>query len=116
VFTLTIALGNASWPLVYKSEEKARDAYVGLQTAGWDSQTITDDFGQMVLVQSNSFHGALLEDMDKVRLAHIERNLYAARLQIDAQNAARSDPKIRAAQMGQGPAMIQPVGNGGLRM
>lgn len=117
MFTLTLAVGNASWPLVFKSNDTLHAALapLHLMTAPDDRIAITDDFGQQATVVHRSFHGMLIEDMDKVKLAHIERQLYAARLSVDAQNAARSDPKLMAAARGQGPGVITPMGNG-LRM
>jgi len=53
----------------------------------------------------------MLEDMEKSKLAHIERGLHQARTQAKAQQAATQDPVLKSAAMMRGPAMIDPMGN-----
>lgn len=116
MFTLTLAVGSAQWPLVFKTEEGATTAMANIHHLSnpQDRIAIVDDFGQTALIQTSGFHGALLEDMEKVKLAHIERQLYAAKLQIATQKAAQSDPTILAHQRGMGSSasILTPGGLG----
>lgn len=57
----------------------------------------------------------MVEDMDKTKMAHIEMALHQARTQIAGNKAAEADPAIRTASMMRGPAVINPMGNGGFQ-
>ncbi len=105
MFSLTIHFGpNAlQWQFLFKEKENA--------SAGWknivgDSLDITDDFGQRGVIKLDSIHGSLLEDLDVVEQARIERSIINARGEVKARQRAATDPVIRAAQ--NGPAVMTP--------
>ena len=75
MFSLTIAVGNQAWRLLYKNQEDAekrfeivKDAVIGAtQAVGF----ISDDFGQTF---SGRPIGVLLEDLEKMKMAtHLDR-------------------------------------------
>jgi hypothetical protein len=105
---ITIAFGNAPavWQFVFKTEEAAIKA--------WNDHalkagriTITDDFGQTAIFDTNNITGRMLENLDMSKQAHVARSLHQQRTQAEFQKAAESDPGIRAAM--RGPAVLSPV-------
>ena len=114
MFSLTIALeGPIVWALMFKTEKAADEAWGQLKkSTEIPVIELTDDFGQKVLVFFSNFSGAVLEDMSLTKLAHIERGLHDARTRAKLQQDAHADPALRTAAMTQGPAMINPMGNG----
>ena len=114
MFSLSIALRDnpVVWTLMFKSKETAEAAYAKLVPSTDDIQ---DDFGQTVMIGPSGLSGAILEDLDQSKLAHIERALHTARTNANAQSRAQSDPVLKAAMMTQGPAMISPMNGSGYR-
>ncbi len=117
MFCITIALKDnpAVWTLMFQSEEVAKTAWQKYATCTTDGQfSITDDFGQTAAVHHSCVAGAMLEDLDKSMLAHVERGLHNARTQAKAQQQAMSDPVLKTAAMTaqRGPAIYDPQGNG----
>ena len=112
MFSLTIALRDNPnvWTLLYQKEETARASF-RILTAGQFFE-ITDDFGQTAFLPTNSHCAALLEDLDKSALAHIERALHNARTNHKANSRAQSDPMLRSANVSRGPDVLQPMVNG----
>lgn len=110
MWTLTVAVGNIPWALMFKTREAANDSFA-VVTAYQDAD-IEDDFGQRLRVRAGSVLGAVLEDMDKSKIAHIERALHHARMQHEGQKMAQADATLRMGQAG--PAILTPgFGNGG---
>ena len=111
MWCITVAVGNIPWALAYKTEEAAQAADTTL-TDGFTNGQITikmcDDFGQKITVCGNSVSGWNLEDMEKSKLAHIERALHHARMQQEGQKLAQADATLRQGQ--HGPAIISPMG------
>lgn len=117
MYLLTIVFGPTPtpWALLFQKSETAELAFNGLQDARKIKQgcvEICDDFGQKIDLPLASIHGFMLEDMEKSKLAHIERGLHQARTQARAQQMASTDPVLKTAAMGQGPAILSPMGNG----
>jgi hypothetical protein len=114
MFSLTIALdGPVLWSLMYKTKEAADKAWFYLNAPGNPSAVeLKDDFGHCAVVAFSRFAGAIMEDMSLTRVAHIERALHEARTRAKMQQDAQADPVLRTAAMTQGPAMLQPMGNG----
>lgn len=114
---ITIKFNNepSVWTLLYKGEESAMLAWkILMAPAGLPAAMVADDFGQTAFVNFASIAGAMLEDLDKSMLAHIERGLHNARTQAKAQQIATNDPVLKTAAMTRGgPAMFSPQGNGG---
>lgn len=114
---LTIIFGPTPtpWALLFQKSETAELTFHELRKA-WETKKefieIFDDFGQTINLVISSLHGFMLEDMEKSKLAHIERGLHQARTQARAQQMAVADPILKAAALGQGPAILQPMGNG----
>lgn len=113
MFLITVIVGPAQWALMFRTPESTEVAKQALQTATQNAAVgimISDDFGQHLDVKSASIHGFLVEDLEKTKLAHVERSLHAGRTQALAQKACEADPAIRAALSARGPAILSPVG------
>lgn len=114
MFCITVALGNVSWRLVYKDEERAREIWETLSKISPEPKTalkFEDDFGQCLVGIFDSIHGLMFEDLEKSALADIELRLHNARIQAKAQKLASADPSLRPPMMGN-PAILNPMGNG----
>ena len=124
MFSLSVIFATQSLRLLYQKEESARRDFDLVQAAmkrdkttqfsAHDAIELTDDFGQKLQVKADSLHGQMFEDLERTKLANIEYALHGARTQAGAQRAAEADPTLRATRMGQGPAIISPMGNGRL--
>lgn len=115
--SLTIAFGptGAMWAFLFRTKEAADVAHTAVRTAqGCHGENITveDEFGQTATFASHAVHGSVLEDLERTKMAHVERALHQARLQAKAQQMAQGDATLKAAQMMSGPAMLSPGGNG----
>jgi hypothetical protein len=122
MFLLNIAVGSTSWALLFNEEEKAREAFTKATSQPSKVDTFTaatacvieDDFGQMFTAPIVAIHACMLEDLDKTRLAHIERALHQQLTQMEAQKRWEQHPAHRA--MSRGPGVIAPgfgpMGNG----
>lgn len=116
MYSLTIHFGpNAiCWAFLFKEKERAADAFAKAMKAVDGSEAsirIEDDFGQMCIIESEEFHGALLEDLDQIEAARIQRALAEERCKVKLMAAAKADPVIRQAMQG-GPQVLQPRFNG----
>ena len=109
MFSITIAVGNVSWRLLYKGIGDATIAAEKLQSAKDGVVEIIDDFGQLCSINVKSFHGLLLEDLEKMKMAHVETALHNARLQAMANKAAQADPGLRASAMSSSPGVLTPM-------
>lgn len=114
---LTIIFGPTPtpWALLFHKPELADKAFIDLETAKKENIgtiAVTDEFGQRATIDVKSIHGFMLEDMEKSKLAHIERGLHQARTQARANQAAAVDPVLKNAAAMQSPAMLSPMGNG----
>lgn len=119
MFCITLALKDnpVVWTLLYKTEEAAQNAWNQKgQPPESDSLIMSDDFGQTAVIKRACVAGAMLEDLDKSMMAHIERGLHNARTQAKAQQLAASDPILKTAAMtrGGGPAMFDPTMQNGM--
>ena len=110
MFCLNVALGNTSWRLLFRDEEKAQEAFSIFVKRYAPQFTVVDDFGQTLVAQAESVHGAMLEDMDKTKMAHVEMALHQARTQNLATKMAQTDPSLKTPAMG--PSVLNPMGNG----
>jgi hypothetical protein len=118
MYSLTIHFGpNAvAWALLFKNEEKARDAYntfvdyhVNLATGG--AIIGSDDFGQAYAIPFNEIHGICFEDLDQTEAARIQRSLAEERCKVKLMAAAKSDPVIgEAIRRSQGAPVLTPMG------
>jgi len=112
---LTIVFGPSPtpWALLFEKTEAADRALIDLKTAkaaNAGTVDIVDDFGQRAIIEVQTIHGFMLEDMEQSKLAHIERGLHQARTQARANQMAQGDPVLKNAAMMQGPAMLSPMG------
>jgi len=116
MYSLTIHFGpNAiQWQFLFKEKEKAMQYHLDISKAlGRDlpgQLILEDDFGQNTTIQLTGVHGILLEDINAMEEARIERSLADARASAKLQGRARTDPTIRAAQ--QGAPVLTPMGGG----
>lgn len=127
MFSLTIVFGSPAipWTLLFNSQEAAETAfenYKSSKTTNFNGENFIqkDDFSQDLCIARTSLHGALLEDMDKSKLAAVERGIHQHKTQILAHKRGQQDPEIQAfARMNQmaagGPAVLQPGFNGAFR-
>lgn len=108
MYSLTIHFGpNAiCWQFSFKEKEKAEAAFksIGENIDKGLMGQVRDDFGQTA--NMGQISGYLLEDLDLVEEARIQRSLMNARGEVKARQRAATDPVIRTA--GQGPAVLQP--------
>ena len=116
MYLLTIVFGPSPtpWSLLFEKPELADKTFSNIRDAKKSGDLcvgISDEFGQGAMIDVASIHGFMLEDMEKSKLAHIERGLHQARTQAKAQQAATQDPVLKSAAMMRGPAMIDPMGN-----
>jgi hypothetical protein len=115
MFLLSIVFGPTptAWALLFKTQESAEAAFkqMGVHT-GWIA--LEDDFGQCASLKSETLHGFMLEDMEKSKLAQIERGLHQLKTQAKAQEVAGADPQLqRAMRQGhQGSPILSPGLNG----
>ena len=113
MYSLTIHFGPSAmvWQFLFKEKIDGQKAYVA--ATGSDTVFhIEDSFGQQAFFKAEDSHGVLLEDLDLVEEAQIQRSLVNARAQAKLNSRAAQDPTLRAAQAMRGPAMIQPMGRG----
>lgn len=109
--SLSIALGNISWRLLFKTEESANVALMKIQGQTDSARIeIADDFGQKFTSRIGLLHGFMLEDLDQTKMAHAELMLHQARAQALATKMAQSEPDLRRPPTS--PAILNPMGNG----
>jgi len=116
MFAVNVIIGSVCIPFMFRQEETARAAASQLthdptQAFGmtrWIS--LVDDFGHELAVESKSISGFILEDMDKTKLAHVERALHQERTQRLVQKTAEADPGLRmsSSKLQNGPGILTP--------
>lgn len=111
---LNIAIGSITWRLMFKDHGNAAIAAEKFQHHPDQSPIIeiSDDFGQIFSANRHSIHGILLEDLEANKMAYAELLLQNERARMIALNLAKADPAMRQAVQPQGPAIINPMGNG----
>jgi hypothetical protein len=118
MYSLTIHFGpNAvCWALLFKDEEKAGqtyNAFVDARRAPAEKTVLigSDDFGQSFAIPADEISGVLLEDLEQVEAARIQRSLAEERCKVKLMEAARSDPVIGAAiRQQRGAPVLTPMG------
>jgi hypothetical protein len=110
MYSLTIHFGpNAlQWQFLFKEKEKAEEAKSHFQLDTEGSALIEDDFGQSAEFKLEIVHGVLLEDLDLVEEARIQRSLYNARGEVKARQRASTDAVIRTGMGNQGAGVLTP--------
>ncbi len=110
MYSLTINFGpsGSAWAFLFKDKENAEKA--SIPTAG--AYFVKDDFGQEAMMKVEDVHGWVLEDLDLIEAARIQRSLAEERVKIKFVAAAKSDPVIGPAARGQGPGVLTPMGGG----
>jgi hypothetical protein len=115
MYSLSIHFGPASlvWALLFKEEEKAGvvyNAYVDAKMSGAQETVLlgADDFGQSFAIPCNEISGILLEDLDQIEEARIQRSLADERCKAKFMVRAKSDPVIRQAMGQGGPSVLTP--------
>jgi hypothetical protein len=128
---ITVSFGSSSCPLLFKTKEAAEAAWEAITTLRFSpvesgsmesmrqpnaqyATRVTDDFGRQVCIWN--LNGAIMEDMAVAQEGQIEVGLHQARTQVKANQRGQNDPTLRASQLAQGPAMINPGLNGNGRM
>jgi len=111
MYSLSISFGPTGlvWAFLFKEKEKAKAAELKAKGKMSDFPyfSVEDDFGQSGNFTHESVHGALLEDLDQIEEARIQRSLADERCKAKFMARAKSDPTIRQA-MGQGPGIVSP--------
>jgi hypothetical protein len=117
MWNLSISFGPTGmvWALLFKTEEKAGEAYNAfvqnkMDVTETDVLIGADDFGQSYAIPFAEIRGVLLEDLEQIEQARIERALADERVKAKFIGRAMSDPVIRAAQRQgqQGPGVLTP--------
>jgi hypothetical protein len=113
MYSLTINFGpsGSAWAFLFKDKEKADAAYANM-CKEIPISPIEDDFGQKASFKIATIHGIVLEDLDLIEAARIQRSLAEERVKIKFVAAAKSDPVIGPAARGQGPGVLTPMGGG----
>jgi hypothetical protein len=114
---LTVVFGPSPvpWSFLFKEEQPAHQAFNDMTSAKGTKTpvVITDDFGQQASFDAKDISGFMLEDLEKSKVAAIERALHQERIKIKANQQAKSDPVIGPAMnMNHGPAILSPMGPG----
>jgi len=117
VHLLTIVFGPAptSWGLLFSKPELADKTFIDLEVAKKANAgiiAVADEYGQRATLDVPDIHGFMLEDMARSQLANIERQMHHERFVAKIKQQASSDPAIRSAHSQQGPAILNPIGNG----
>jgi hypothetical protein len=120
MYSLSIHFGpnNVVWALLFKEKENAGKVYNAFVDAYAEvsGKTIllgVDDFGQSFAIPSEQINGVLLEDLDLVETARIQRSLADERTKAKFIQAATNDPTIKAAMRPQGTPVLTPQGGFG---
>jgi hypothetical protein len=114
MFLITVVVGPVVFPLMFKQEDKVRNAEQvlnynpGHAPSSSDWIHIEDDFGHRLACPREKMGGYICEDMDKSKLAHCERALHNQRTQNMAQKMAEADPALRISRGMNGPGVITP--------
>jgi hypothetical protein len=117
MYSLTIHFGPSSmvWALLFKEEKKAGelyDSYVNHVLVPAEGGVLigNDDFGQSFAIPFYEIRGVILEDLEQVEAARIQRSLAEERCKVKLMQAAKSDPVISRAIQDQqrGPSVITP--------
>ena len=119
MFNLSISFGPTGtvWALLFKTEEKAGEAYnayMDYKMSGATNGVLigSDDFGQSYAIPFNEIRGVLLEDLEQIEAARIQRALVDERCKARFMAAAKTDPVIRQAMQGGGAPILTPMGGG----
>lgn len=104
MYSLTIHFGSNAicWAFLFKEEEKAGaiySAYMDFKISENVEGVLigNDDFGQTFSIPMHQINGILIEDLDLVEAARIQRSLAEERCKVKLLAAAKSDPVIGAA-------------------
>lgn len=112
MFAVNISLGNVTWRLLFKNEEKAQEAFTKLEHCKLGKEPVyrvEDDYGQ-VFSGGDQITALLYEDFDKAKMANVELFLHGKRVEGMQMKAAQGDPSLRANSLMNGPAMLSPMG------
>jgi hypothetical protein len=120
MYKLSINTGGNVWALLFKEKESAemaeQSALNFLRTqqfvqAAADNRMITleDDYGQRANIVAGSLQGFILEDLDLTQEAMIKLHLHNQHTQIKAQQRVQNDATIKAASLGNGGVMFDPM-------
>ena len=113
MYSLSIHFGTTIiWTFLFKDKERAEVAYFEAINDNNAEARIEDDYGQRASINRENLHGVMLEDMNLLEEAVIQRSLFQARTQAKYNDRAKTDATIRAAMSRQQPSMITPFGNG----
>lgn len=98
MFSLSLIVGNTSIALMYTDAAKAKAAYdtIGTMAMGQTFE-LTDDFGQAITMQRSSIHAHLLEDLNKTKIAHVERLHFNDVVRAEAMKRAQTNQTTREA-------------------
>jgi hypothetical protein len=115
MFNLTICFGPAGtiWAFLFKYKADATRIETSAKVfwATRDGFDIEDDFGQSAMFRSADIHAILLEDLDQIEQARIQRALADERVKAKFMQAAKSDATIRQAMQEQTPVLTPFRGN-----
>jgi hypothetical protein len=120
MFSLSISFGPTGtvWAFLFKEEKDAGEvynAYMDFKGSRAEGGVLIghDDYGQTFSFPFEEIRGVLLEDLEQIEAARIQRALIDEHVKAKFIAAAKSDPVIMAAARGQGPGVITPMGNRG---
>jgi hypothetical protein len=116
--SLTYGPAGTQMALMFVRAEQANAAFAVVESAirsqgsEQPALSISDDFGQHLIVDGGVLISAVLEDMERSGDVMIQRALHNARTQARFQTIAAADPALQAAQKMAGMTMGAPVSVG----
>ena len=116
MYSLSISFGPTGlvWAFLFKEKNDAamnaatfHDAKDPNKNPMNQRVMVSDDYGQTAEFMLGSVRAVLVEDLDQIEEARIQRSLADERCKAKFMARAKSDPVIRTA-MGQGPGIVSP--------
>ena len=119
MWNLTICFGPTGtvWAFLFKEKESAQSIFDIMtapcpddRTRDHVSLTFQDDFGQHAHFMLGDVVGVLLEDLEAIEQARIERAIADEHVKAKFLARAKTDPVIRQAMQGQQSPIMSPMG------
>lgn len=109
MFSLSVCFGpqGTTWAFMFKTKESLEKA---IEKFPHTVPAVADDFGQIATFEPKSIHSYIIEDMNLSKLAHQERAVHMERMKAAVTQQVQTDPSLRAARNGGGPAIVTPFG------
>jgi hypothetical protein len=115
MYSLSISFGPTGtvWAYLFKEETNAAktyNAWVSYKVNGEERGALlgSDDFGQSYAIPMDEIRGVMIEDLDQIEEARIQRSLADERCKAKFMVRAKTDPVIRQAMGVGSPGIVSP--------